>query len=201
MAGIPITRNLVSEAEAEAIRRSFQSPDLPSDDAEFIRLEDAGALLEFLSDPAIHAPIYTLPSPLTIGSVRAFIEQHIAEQEGGEGLLYVRKNEAGQIIGYTDIQAWPQWGACELGGAIHPDLQGMRSGVDGARNSFDWLFKQMNISLICETAALDNVRTARLLDGLKFRRMGQVKSVKPDGTTRTSLVWEVTRDEWIANWG
>ena len=31
----------------------------------------------------------------------------------------------------------------------------------------------------------------------KFRRMGEVESVKPDGTTRRSLYWELTRDEWV----
>ena len=30
---------------------------------------------------------------------------------------------------------------------------------------FDWLFDVLGLELICETAALDNIRTARLLDG------------------------------------
>jgi len=35
-----------------------------------------------------------------------------------------------------------------------------------------------------------------MLDGMGFARMGQVTSTRPDGTTRASLVWEMTRADW-----
>ena len=58
------------------------------------------------------------------------------------------------------------------------------------------MFTHLGLDLICETAAPDNIRTAQLLDHLGFRRMGEIVSQRPDGTTRPSLVWEMRREEW-----
>ena len=199
MAGIPITRQKVSEACADRIRQNVQqATSLPSGEtpSRLAQLEDAAELCAFLSDPRIHAPIYSLPKPLNEDSVKRFIADHLKQRSRGEGLLFVRPDEAGAIMGYSDIQVWPQWGAGELGGAIRPDRQGQRAGITGAAASFSWMFEALELSLICETAALDNVRTAKLLDHLGFHRMGEVTSHLADGRSRQSLVWEVTRDEW-----
>ncbi|MFN3312268.1 MAG: GNAT family N-acetyltransferase [Hyphomonas sp.] len=201
MAGeIPITRNPVSPERAEAIRCAVRvAADLGG--SRLARPEDAAGLFALVSDPAVHAPIYSLPRPLTEASIETFIEMHWFEREAGIGLLFVREGEAGQIVGYSDVQVWPEWGAGELGGALHPSLHGQGSGARGAEASFGWMFETLGLDLICETAALDNVATPRLLDGLGFQRMGEVMSVRDDGTERASLVWEMTRDEWAARQG
>ncbi|MBJ7411713.1 MAG: hypothetical protein JHD15_15290 [Phenylobacterium sp.] len=49
---------------------------------------------------------------------------------------------------------------------------------------------------MCLTAALDNVRSQKGIDAAGFRRMGEREAVRPDGTTRRSVYWELTRDEW-----
>lgn len=201
MAGIPVTRREVSAARAEAIRAAVRSVEaLPSGDppSRLALREDADELYTFLSDPAVHAPIYSLPRPLTPASVEAFIERHLEERERGEGLLFVRPDETGAIMGYSDIQVWPDLGAGELGGALRPDRQGQRAGITGAAASFTWMFEGLGLELICETAARDNVRTAALLDHLGFERKGEVVSTSEDGTTRPSLVWEVTREVWLS---
>ena len=58
------------------------------------------------------------------------------------------------------------------------------------------MFETLGVRLIGLTAALDNVRSAAAIDGAGFRRMGEVESVRSDGTTRRSLYWELTREEW-----
>ena len=194
---IPTTRNDASPEKADAIRAAVCATTRLGD-SRLARPEDAAAFFTFLSDPAVHAPIYTLPRPLTEASVAAFIETHIAERETGIGLLFVREGEDGRIMGYSDVQVWPHWAAGELAGALHPSLHRQGSGARGAAASFAWMFEALQLDLLCETAALDNVATRRLLDGLGFRRMGEVKSERPDGTTRESLVWEMTRAEWAA---
>ena len=147
--------------------------------------------------PAVHAPIYSLPRPLTLESVAAFIAQHREQQRRGEGILFVR-NVDGQIMGYSDFQIWPQWAAGELGGALHPSLHARGVGARGAADSFEWMFETLDLDLLCNTASHDNVPTQRLLDGLGFERRGEVISQRPDGTTRASLVWEITREAWRA---
>lgn len=49
---------------------------------------------------------------------------------------------------------------------------------------------------MCLTAATDNARSAKLIDRIGFVRMGERDAVRPDGTTRRSLYWEMTREAW-----
>jgi RimJ/RimL family protein N-acetyltransferase len=196
---IPITRQRANDQKVEAIHAAVSGAVAIATENALSRLatvEDAAVFHEFLSDPQIHAPIYTLPRPLTIGAVRDFISDHNEQREQGMGLLFLNFDDQGAIGGYTDICVWPEWAAGELGGAVHPNRQGQRRGIEGARLSFDWMFEHLGLDLICETASLDNHRTAHLLDGLGFRRMGEIVSQRDDGTTRPSLVWEVSRAEW-----
>lgn len=196
---IPFTRTPASPEQANAIRDAVQQATAMPTDGPLSRLAtpaDAYAFFEFLQDPAIYAPIYSLPTPLTLENVTAFIVDYEAQRRAGTGLLFFSHTPDGALSGYTDLTLWPQWGAGELGGAVHPNRQGQRKGVDGARRAFGWMFDTLGVSLICETAALDNIRTARLLDSLGFRRMGETISTRADGTTRPSLVWEITSAEW-----
>tara|TARA_R110000751_G_scaffold62790_9_gene129904 strand:- start:4657 stop:5274 length:618 start_codon:yes stop_codon:yes gene_type:complete len=197
--GIPITRVEVPMSRINAIRsavREVTHLGIMPDASRLATLDDAPPLLALLSDPAVHAPIYTLPRPLTEASVSAFIEDHLAERQAGEGLLFVR-GEGASILGYSDIQVWPQWAAGELGGALHPSLHHQGKGARGAAESFAWMFEALHLDLICETASHENKPTQRMLDGLGFTRRGEVESTRPDGTTRASLVWEMTRADWF----
>ena len=196
---IPFSRNNVSIKHEQDIRSSVQEARfLPTENASsrIATKDDASLFHAFLCDPQISAPIYTLPRPLTVAAVEQFISNHQEEQRIGEGLLFLNFNSDGEIGGYQDIYLWPQWAAGELGGAVHPERQGKRKGIEGAKLGFDWMFDALKLNLICETAALDNLRTARLLDGLGFERMGETLSRRDDGTTRASLVWEISRDQW-----
>lgn len=197
---LPFTRNPASPETAAAIRAAVRDA-VRMGESRLAQPGDAGGLLALLSDPLVHAPIYSLPRPLTEASVAAFIEAHLAEREAGTGLLFVREGEGGQVMGYSDVQVWPDWGAGELGGALHPSLHGQGAGGRGAAASFAWMFEALGLGLLCETAALTNVATQRLLDGLGFRRMGETVSTRPDGSTRASLVWEMTRADWAARHG
>jgi len=203
-AAIPLTRTGVDAERAARIRAAVRTAAPPARAGADTRLASpdmAAALRDFLADPRVHAPIYTLPRPLTEDSVRAFIAGHEDERARGEGLLWVTLTGTGDISGYSDLQVWPQWATGELGGALHPDRQGQGAGASGARETFAWMFAALGLDRICETAAPDNVRTARLLDGLGFARMGEVTSTRQDGTTRRSLVWEISRADWTARHG
>lgn len=198
---IPFTRNAIPDHKAAAIKTAVaKATSISTENAtsRLATLEDAAIFHEFLNDPDIHAPIYTLPRPLTVETVREFIVDHQRQRKQGTGLLFLNFDKQGQIGGYSDICIWPHWAAGELGGAVHPDRQGKRRGIEGARRSFGWMFDVLGLELICETASLENHRTAHLLDGLGFLRMGKIISKRADGSTRPSLVWEMTRDEWRA---
>ncbi len=200
---LPLTRNAVSADRTTAIRKAVRTSTHLGEGpgaSRLATLDDAAGLLALLSDPAIHAPIYTVPRPLTLITVTDFIAGHIEARKLGEGLLFVREGEGRRIMGYSDLDIWPQWAAGKLGGALHPSLQGRGAGTAGAAASFAWMFEVLHLDLICETASLQNLATQRLLDGIGFRRMGQIVSTRPDGTTRDSLVWEITRAEWTGRY-
>ncbi len=201
MGDLPITRIRQSEDRQAAIRDAVRTATGIGFDrapSRVARAADAGALFRFLSDPDIHAPIYNLPRPLTLESVAGFIDRKRQQREDGLGLLLLRFDPSGDIIGYSEIDVWPQWGAGDLGGALRKDQQGKRAGVDGARQTFSWMFETLKLELLVATGALDNIRTARLLDRLGFDRKGEITSTRADGSTRQSLVWEVSRSQWQA---
>jgi RimJ/RimL family protein N-acetyltransferase len=199
MTDLPVTRLPMSAARQEEIRQAVRSAqgiafaDAPSRVAQ---QTDAPALLRLLQDPEIHGPIYNLPSPLTQASVQDFIAEKAAAQARGDGLLLLRFDAAGEVIGYSEFDIWPEWGAGDLGGALRADQQGRRVGVAGAQQTFSWMFEVLRLELIVATGARDNVRTARMLDGLGFQRRGEVISHRPDGTSRASVVWECVRSDW-----
>ena len=65
-------------------------------------------------------------------------------------------------------------------------------------NAAAFMFETLGVRLIGLTAALDNIRSIRAIDGAGFVRMGERESVRPDGTVRRSAYWELTREEWRA---
>ena len=190
------TRNRVSEERQQAIRTAVQRcrgiPLL----SRVVTENDVHRLTDLFSDPSLSAPIYTLPAVINHETVAAFISEHQAQQRRGEGLLMINVDDNGRAAGYYDVQVWPQWAACELGGALRGDRQTSGQGGAGAVTSFNWLFDDLGVDLICETAALDNIRTARLLERIGFKYIGEIESVLPDGGTRPSRYWEMTKQDW-----
>ncbi|MEQ1755710.1 MAG: GNAT family protein [Micropepsaceae bacterium] len=154
------------------------------------------ALLDLLQDPAVSEAIYDLPRPLTHANIRDWIRTSREESGRGEGLLVLTVAPDGQVMGYSKITVWPQHAAAELAGALRAGLQGTGGGGQGATWTIGWIFEKLGVRMICLTAALDNVRSIRLIDRMGFRRMGERDGIRPDGTTRRSHYWEMTREEW-----
>ncbi len=158
--------------------------------------EHVDGLLALLSDPRVSDPIYDLPRPFTELSIARWVADSEALRQAGRCLLSVTLDPAGQVAGYSRFTVWPERSSAELAGARRADLQNSGAGRQGVAHSIAWMFEVLGVRLIGLTAALDNVRSAKAIDGAGFRRMGEVESVRPDGTTRRSLYWELTRDEW-----
>lgn len=196
---IPITRIEATADRASEIRTGVKRVRFgPSGPLQRIcRAEDASAFYEFLLDPRVHTAIYSLPRPLTPAAVSAFIAKYVEAQACGEGLLMLTWDDHGQVAGYSSLEIWPNWAAGELTGALHPDRQSQGAGLSGAARSFEWMFDTLKLDLICATAAMDNQRTAKMLDRLGFVRKGEIVSHRPDGTTRPSLVWEISHNAWM----
>ena len=152
--------------------------------------------MELLRDPAVSAPIYDLPHPITHESVSAWIADAERKRQAGEALLMVNFDANGQVRGYSRFTIWPERSSAEIAGAVRADLQNAGAGKQGAARSFDWMFETFGVRLIGLTAALDNVRSARVIEAAGFVPMGERESTRADGSVRGSLYWEMTRESW-----
>jgi RimJ/RimL family protein N-acetyltransferase len=196
MSAPPITVLQASPEEDEAIRKAVRGAG-----AQFgltiAGPEHVPGLLALLSDPKVSDPIYDLPRPFTQESVARWVADSEALRQKGECILSVSLDEAGQVAGYSRFTIWPDRSSAELAGARRADLQNTHGGKAGVARSIAFMFEHLGVRLIALTAALDNVRSAASIDAAGFKRMGEVESVRPDGTTRRSIYWELTREEWV----
>jgi len=195
----PKTVLQASEAEAEAIREAVRQADPATlgPGRALAEMKHVPGLVALLADERVSGPIYDLPRPITPDSVARWVAERQAERLAGEGLLLVTLDEAGEVAGYSHIAVWPERSSAELAGAIRADLQGHGQGGVGMARSFAWIFEHLGVRLMCLTAALDNIRAQKGIDAAGFRRMGEREVVRPDGTTRASVYWELTREAWV----
>jgi RimJ/RimL family protein N-acetyltransferase len=158
--------------------------------------EHVDGLVALLADPRVSDPIYDLPRPINAENVACWVAESEALRQEGRCILSVNFDEAGVLAGYSRFTVWPERSSAELAGARRADLQNSGAGRQGVARSIAWMFEVLGVRLIGLTAALDNIRSAKAIDGAGFTRMGEVESVRPDGTIRRSLYWELTRNEW-----
>jgi RimJ/RimL family protein N-acetyltransferase len=188
----PITVLTASPAEEASIRAAVRE----ADGRIVAGPEHVDGLLKLLSDPRVSDPIYDLPRPFTRESIAAWVAENEALRREGRAILSVNLDEAGEVAGYSRFMVWPERASGELAGARRADLQNTGGGRTGVAQSIAWMFETLGLRLIGLTAAVDNIRSAKAIDGAGFKRMGERDSVRPDGTVRRSLYWELTRDEW-----
>ena len=192
MSAPPKTVLTATPDEEAAIRAAVRA----AKDHDVAGPEHVDGLVALLADPRVSDPIYDLPRPINAENVARWVAEGEALRQEGRCILSVNFDEAGQLAGYTRIAVWPERSSAELAGARRADLQNSGAGRQGVARSIAWMFEVLGVRLIGLTAALDNIRSAKAIDGAGFTRMGEVESVRPDGTIRRSLYWELTRDEW-----
>jgi RimJ/RimL family protein N-acetyltransferase len=163
-----------------------------------VTLDDIHPLSAFFADPGVSEWIYDLPRPVTDENVLTWIDTRLASWRRGECVLSVVTNEAGEVISYSDVTVWPQHASAELAGAMRSDRQNSGQGSANVLATFDWIFETLGARLMCLTASLDNVRSQKMIDNAGFVRMGERDGVRPDGSTRRSIYWELTRERWRA---
>jgi len=201
MADIPKTRTYVSSEEAERLRAFVRQAGLMNGriaGARVARPEDAAALAGLLAHETIGPRIYTMPNPINAETMAPFINDHLLQRARGDGILFVSFNGQGEATAYFDVELWPQWSIAKFGGAVKAERQGRGFGGACGLAAVEWCFDQLGVARICETTARDNDRSIRLLSRLGFVQHGEVVAIKPDGSTRPSLYWELEREAWDA---
>jgi RimJ/RimL family protein N-acetyltransferase len=198
MSAPPKTVLHAPDTEAEAIRRAVRAVDVGALGPGRVRadLSHVGGLVALLSDPRVSDPIYDLPRPIGEDSVTRWVAEAQAQALAGEGLLILTLDAKGEVSGYSKITVWPDRASGELAGAMRADAQNHGQGGPGAAHAFGWMFETLGVRLIGLTAALDNIRSATLIEAAGFVPMGEREAKRPDGSVRVSRYWELTREEW-----
>lgn len=198
MSAPPKTVLETTPQERQAIRAAVRSADISKINPACVLGTEthADALVELLSDPRVSGPIYDLPQPINIETISEWVRDAQVKHDRGECILTVTPDKCGRLITYSRFTIWPERSAAEIAGAYRADAQSNGLGKSGAAISFDWMFAELGVRLICVTAALDNMRSARVIEAAGFSALGERKGVRPDRSVRRSLYWELTREEW-----
>lgn len=197
MSAPPVTVLQASPEEEAAIRAAVRAVN----DRVLAGPEHVEGLLALFLDPRVSDPIYDLPRPFTHDSVAQWVADSRAAHDRGECILSVTLDEAGEVAGYSRISVWPDRSSAEIAGAARADRQNAGRGRGGVSNAATFMFETLGVRLIGLTAALDNVRSIAAIDGAGFVRRGERETVRPDGSVRRSLYWELTREAWRAGRG
>lgn len=196
---IPVTRLVVSDEEAERLRCVIRSASLMGGRVPSARVaipDDAEALADLLRHESIGPKIYTMPDPINRETMSEFITDHLAQQVRGDGILFASFDREGRATAYFDVEVWPQWSIAKFGGAVRSERQGRGFGGLCGLAAVEWCFDVLGVARICETTAPDNQRSIALLARLGFRQLGRITSVRPNGTSRPSIYWEMERASW-----
>ncbi|MCC6917742.1 MAG: GNAT family N-acetyltransferase [Alphaproteobacteria bacterium] len=202
MAAPPKTVLYAPPEEEAAIRAAVRAcdPSIIGPNRRLATQRHVEGLVQLLSDPLVSDPLYGVPRPFTERNILHWVEDFTERKARGEGVLIVTTDFADQgVVAYSQITIWPDRTSGETAGAISADIQSLGSGGSGAMRTFGWMYGVLGIRLIGLTAAIDNVRSAKLIERAGFIRMGERDSVRPDGTIRRSLYWEQTRDQWLSH--
>ncbi|MBX3479727.1 MAG: GNAT family N-acetyltransferase [Caulobacter sp.] len=199
MSAPPISVLTATPEEAEAIRAAVRAPDLGylGPHTRLAGPEHVTGLVALLSDPAVSGPIYDLPRPITPETIAAWVAEADRGRLAGDVLLTVSLDEAGEVAAYSRYSVWPDRSSAEIAGARRADQQNSGQGTAGAARSFGFMFEVLGVRLVGLTAALDNVRSARVIEAAGFVDMGERLSIAPDGATRRSRYWEMSREDWL----
>lgn len=194
----PETRLVVAPEEEARIRDAVRRADVSLLGAGYCLADynDAEALFELLRDPRVSDPIYDLPRPISRESIAEWVQDARDRQATGEAVLAVKVDREDVIVSYSYFTIWPDRSAAEIGGAFRADQQSKGAGKAGLVQSLGWMFDHLGVRLIGVTAAVDNVRSAKVIESAGLREMSRRDSVRPDGTIRQSRYWELSRDEW-----
>lgn len=199
MSAPPVTVLTAAPREAAAIRAAVRGAD-PAWISPATRLagpRDVDGLVALLADPRVSGPIYDLPRPIDAVRISGWIDLALRLRDAGEALLTVSEDADGAIGGYSWFTVWPERSSAEIAGARRADQQNQGGGTAGAARSFGFMFEVLGVRLVGLTAALDNVRSARVIEAAGFVDMGERLSIAPDGAARRSRYWEMSREDWL----
>lgn len=199
MSAPPVTVLQASPEEAAAIRHAVRTADpaVISPTTKVAGPEDVAGLVAMLADPRVSGPIYDLPRPIDAGHIGAWVAESLRLRTAGEALLTVSLDETGAVAGYSRFTVWPERSSAEVAGARRADGQNSGQGAIGAARSFGFMFEVLEVRLVGLTAALDNVRSAKVIEAAGFIDKGERLSPLPDGGSRRSRYWEMTREDWL----
>jgi RimJ/RimL family protein N-acetyltransferase len=121
----------------------------------------------------------------------------------GFGCWVARERRSGRVIGYVGLSV-PRFlpeilPAVEVGWRFHPDEWGKGFATEAATAALHEAFTTMALDEVCSVPQADNPASARVAErlGMRLARTAVIPANDRRGEV-TGLLYEMTRDEWLA---
>jgi RimJ/RimL family protein N-acetyltransferase len=187
-------------AEAEQMRAAVR--DLRELNTARLRLRpltfnDVNNLTSLLVDPAVSSWVYLFEQPFIESAAHKWIAKSMDLQEAGEGVfLAVEYLDNGFLIGEMHLDCWPDHKSAEYGGLCAKPFWGKGFAEEAGVALNDFLFDEAACDLITMTTSPNNRSAQRIIDLMQFTPMGERDCIRPDGSNRPSLYFELTCGQW-----
>ncbi|MHB8383808.1 MAG: GNAT family N-acetyltransferase [Candidatus Binataceae bacterium] len=160
---------------------------------------DFNSVHRYASDPRVVEHLSWGPN--SEGDTRRFIEKAMRQRAADPRCDYelaVLSRSTGGIIGGCALYAAgrPENATCEIGYCFIPAVWGQGYGTEAVAALVSFGFLEAGLHRIFATIDVDNPASIRLVEGLGFRREGQMRAdALIRGTWRDSLIYALLESE------
>jgi ribosomal-protein-alanine N-acetyltransferase len=141
---------------------------------------------------------YELWGPNTVEDTKKFVAEMLSQSDQEDRYKFdfaVCLKENGLLIGGCGIRRESQSSSiANLGWAINPDFQNKGYATEAARKLIQFGFDQLQLHVIYATCDTRNIPSFRIMEKLKMKRVGHLKSDKlQKGQLRDTFRYELNK--------
>ncbi|MFI7601614.1 GNAT family N-acetyltransferase [Actinoplanes sp. NPDC049681] len=167
------------------------------------RLEDAGALAAYRSDPAV-ARYQSWNSPYSLDKARYAVQTMVAADPGQPGWFQyaVELADENTLVGDVGVNLADNLRQAEIGYTLAPRWQGHGYATEAVRAVLDQLFRVRGLHKVSAECDARNAASARLLERVGFTREGHLRQhtwIKNEWTD--DLLYGLLSEEWFSTGG
>ncbi|MEV8510590.1 GNAT family protein [Actinoplanes sp. NPDC051475] len=164
------------------------------------RLEDAGALAAYRSDPSV-ARYQSWNSPYSLDKARYAVQTMVAADPRQPGWFQyaVELAEEDTLVGDVGVNLADNLRQAEIGYTLAPRWQGHGYATEAVRAVVDHLFRDRGLHKVSAECDARNTASARLLERIGFTREGHLRQhtwIKNEWTD--DLLYGLLSDDWFS---
>ncbi|MEV7971521.1 GNAT family protein [Sphaerisporangium sp. NPDC088356] len=160
------------------------------------REDDAAALAAYRSDPGV-ARYQSWDAPVPVAQARALIASSRARDPRAPGWFQYAIEREGVLIGDIGVNLHANLMQAEIGFTLAPGCQGHGYATEAVGRVLEHLFEEEGLHRVSAECDARNLRSARLMERLGFRREGLRRAhTWSKGEWTDDLLYGLLADEW-----